>query len=632
MNASSSRSHLVLTVHAVVRSTRDGSERRGKLHLVDLAGSERVGKSGVVGEQLREAQHINKSLSSLEQVILALQARGAPAATGKDTGHVPYRNSKLTLLLSDALGAKGSCAKTMMIMQVSPAIGSAAETLRTLRFGERCQSVTLGAVKRVATRGHAKAAESAAKAAEVAEERAARLQAELIESKRSAKQAEERARTVEQRCEHLQEKVVALQAQVTSARQQSEGDRARAVAAKREAAAAASASLRLDMPAVLAASVAGAPRASSARSSARLREAERAAAQRRLEHPEGCGAAPAGAAAAAGAHRGTSGQELVSPGSGDGIAPAAATPPEATPRDAAKDGPSPRADPLLLSPRFIGRGPAPAPSVSPRISQSSVNRGIGEGGSGSRSGGSGSRSGGLGSRSGGSAAPVGSAGSSVQQSDPLRRNLQRPLQVIGTLPIQPFDEMISPLPRLSSSPQHSPSLSPYHADDASEQVPRAGGHVGSTAPPGECEHVEGATRRKPLQQTDLSRQNSDDVPVAMSGTHAAYQGLINATNTAQRGHAAGARGSTRTRMPSKMGHSLLAPSDNESMPAAAPAAARYLLRPKSARDRTTSSTAPIAANTRRPASAAVGARRSVALASLQGSGPLAADGKLARWR
>ena len=46
--------------------------------------------------------------------MLVLQARGAP---GGEKAHVPYRNSKLTLLLSDALGAKGACAKTIMIMQ-----------------------------------------------------------------------------------------------------------------------------------------------------------------------------------------------------------------------------------------------------------------------------------------------------------------------------------------------------------------------------------------------------------------------------------------------------------------------------------------------------------------------------------
>ena len=149
MNATSSRSHLVLTLHAWVRSEPEGLEWRGKLHLVDLAGSERIAQSGAVGERLREAQHINKSLSALEQVMLALgQRQQQGQQQGREPAHVPYRNSKLTLLLSDALGAMGSCAKTIMILQVSPAANSAPETLRTLRFGERCHALCLGSVRR----------------------------------------------------------------------------------------------------------------------------------------------------------------------------------------------------------------------------------------------------------------------------------------------------------------------------------------------------------------------------------------------------------------------------------------------------------------------------------------------------
>lgn len=45
---------------------------RSKLHLVDLAGSERVSKSGVQGQQLSEAKHINLSLHHLEHVIVML--------------------------------------------------------------------------------------------------------------------------------------------------------------------------------------------------------------------------------------------------------------------------------------------------------------------------------------------------------------------------------------------------------------------------------------------------------------------------------------------------------------------------------------------------------------------------------
>ena len=62
-----------------------------KLHLVDLAGSERVSKTASTGETLEEAKFINKSLTFLEQVVIAL--------IDKSRDHVPYRSSKLTNVL-----------------------------------------------------------------------------------------------------------------------------------------------------------------------------------------------------------------------------------------------------------------------------------------------------------------------------------------------------------------------------------------------------------------------------------------------------------------------------------------------------------------------------------------------------
>ncbi|CAI5998428.1 unnamed protein product [Closterium sp. NIES-65] len=102
MNAESSRSHLVLSIVIETTDLQTQNVCRGKLSFVDLAGSERVKKSRSEGEQLREAQSINKSLSALGDVISALAQGG---------GHIPYRNHKLTMLMSDSLGGN---AKTLI--------------------------------------------------------------------------------------------------------------------------------------------------------------------------------------------------------------------------------------------------------------------------------------------------------------------------------------------------------------------------------------------------------------------------------------------------------------------------------------------------------------------------------------
>jgi len=84
-----------LTIHVQGKNMASGTALRGSMHLVDLAGSERVDKSEVKGDRLKEAQHINKSLAALGDVIASLAQKNS---------HVPYRNSKLTQLLQDSLG------------------------------------------------------------------------------------------------------------------------------------------------------------------------------------------------------------------------------------------------------------------------------------------------------------------------------------------------------------------------------------------------------------------------------------------------------------------------------------------------------------------------------------------------
>uniref|UniRef100_A0A673YEC3 Kinesin-like protein n=1 Tax=Salmo trutta TaxID=8032 RepID=A0A673YEC3_SALTR len=132
LNEHSSRSHalLIITVAGVNSST--GHRTQGKLNLVDLAGSERIAKSGAEGSRLREAQCINKSLSALGDVINALRSRHS---------HVPFRNSRLTYLLSDSLSGDS---KTLMMVQVSPLVCNMSESVCSLKFAQRVRTIELG--------------------------------------------------------------------------------------------------------------------------------------------------------------------------------------------------------------------------------------------------------------------------------------------------------------------------------------------------------------------------------------------------------------------------------------------------------------------------------------------------------
>ncbi|KAF9671385.1 hypothetical protein SADUNF_Sadunf12G0041800 [Salix dunnii] len=135
MNERSSRSHSVVSIHVRGKDLPSGAALHGNLHLVDLAGSERIDRSEATGDRLREAQHINKSLSALGDVIFALAQKNS---------HVPYRNSKLTQLLQSSLGGQ---AKTLMFVQLNPDVTSYSETISTLKFAERVSGVELGAAR-----------------------------------------------------------------------------------------------------------------------------------------------------------------------------------------------------------------------------------------------------------------------------------------------------------------------------------------------------------------------------------------------------------------------------------------------------------------------------------------------------
>ncbi|KAI5084310.1 hypothetical protein GOP47_0000479 [Adiantum capillus-veneris] len=135
-NKHSSRSHCLLCVMVKGENFLTGEFTKSKLWLIDLAGSERIGKTDVCGEQLKEAQNINKSLSALGDVIHALASRNS---------HIPYRNSKITHLLQDSLGGQS---KTLMFVQISPCEHDVGETLCSLNFASRVRGIELGAVRK----------------------------------------------------------------------------------------------------------------------------------------------------------------------------------------------------------------------------------------------------------------------------------------------------------------------------------------------------------------------------------------------------------------------------------------------------------------------------------------------------
>ncbi|XP_017227155.1 kinesin-like protein KIN-14E isoform X1 [Daucus carota subsp. sativus] len=140
MNEQSSRSHLILSVIIESTNLQTQSVARGKLSFVDLAGSERVKKSGSTGSNLKEAQSINKSLSALGDVISALSSTSQ---------HIPYRNHKLTMLMSDSIGGN---AKTLMFVNISPAESNLDETYNSLTYASRVRSIVNDPSKNVASK------------------------------------------------------------------------------------------------------------------------------------------------------------------------------------------------------------------------------------------------------------------------------------------------------------------------------------------------------------------------------------------------------------------------------------------------------------------------------------------------
>ena len=138
-NETSSRSHAICNFVIKTEGKKE-DEVYAKLSLVDLAGSERATETQSNDKsRLAEGAEINKSLLALKECIRALDAR---KTKGNNEQHVPFRNSKLTLVLRDSFLGKADLCKIIMISCVSPSNHSSNHTINTLRYADRLKEKT----------------------------------------------------------------------------------------------------------------------------------------------------------------------------------------------------------------------------------------------------------------------------------------------------------------------------------------------------------------------------------------------------------------------------------------------------------------------------------------------------------
>ncbi|KAJ8543384.1 hypothetical protein K7X08_005907 [Anisodus acutangulus] len=134
LNDKSSRSHQIIKL-TIESSIRENSGRvksfLATLNLVDLAGSERALQTSADGTRLKEGSHINRSLLTLTTVIRKLSG-------GKTSGHIPYRDSKLTRILQPSLGGNS---RTAILCTMSPALSHVEQSRNTLCFATSAKEV-----------------------------------------------------------------------------------------------------------------------------------------------------------------------------------------------------------------------------------------------------------------------------------------------------------------------------------------------------------------------------------------------------------------------------------------------------------------------------------------------------------
>ncbi|GAB4850874.1 hypothetical protein Ancab_030175 [Ancistrocladus abbreviatus] len=125
-NDRSSRSHCMIIL--------DVPTVGGRLMLVDMAGSENIEQAGQVGlEAKMQTAKINQGNIALKRVVESI-------ANGDS--HVPFRDSKLTMLLQDSFEDDKS--KILMILCASPDPREMHKTISTLEYGAKAKCIIRG--------------------------------------------------------------------------------------------------------------------------------------------------------------------------------------------------------------------------------------------------------------------------------------------------------------------------------------------------------------------------------------------------------------------------------------------------------------------------------------------------------
>lgn len=138
MNDQSSRSHTILTLNMIAEQNME--YQFSSFKFCDLAGAERIKKTGNVGDRLKEAGGINKSLLVLGRCLEAVQQNQNKVNKRHPDQVVPVRDSKLTLLLQSSLQGQE---KFVMIVNLYPAPDFHEENMNVLKFGSIANQIVV---------------------------------------------------------------------------------------------------------------------------------------------------------------------------------------------------------------------------------------------------------------------------------------------------------------------------------------------------------------------------------------------------------------------------------------------------------------------------------------------------------